>query len=268
MGDRVEYVQVDGLRIAYEGRGTGPPLVLLHGGPTDHREWRHQIDGLSDEFTVVAWDAPGCGQSSDPPESFRAPDYADCLATFIDALDMERPHVAGLSFGSVLALELYRRHPLIPKTLLLASAYAGWAGSLPPDAVEPRVQDWLRKADLPPDQFAAEWLPGLLSDSASSEVVDEVRVILTEFHPLGQRVMPRAFGSADLRKVLGHIDVPTLLLYGAKDVRSPVSVGEDLQSKIAGARLVVLPGVAHLCDIEAAERFNAEARAFLRSVET
>ena len=46
--------------------------MLLHGGPTDHREWRHQLDDLSDEYTVVAWDAPGCGQSPDPPESFRA----------------------------------------------------------------------------------------------------------------------------------------------------------------------------------------------------
>jgi pimeloyl-ACP methyl ester carboxylesterase len=61
----------DGLRIAFERAGGGPPLVLLHGyvgdGPTT---WRRQIDDLSDEFTVVAWDAPGVGRSSDPPESF------------------------------------------------------------------------------------------------------------------------------------------------------------------------------------------------------
>jgi pimeloyl-ACP methyl ester carboxylesterase len=263
----MDHVQIDGLRIAYQREGAGPPLVLLHGGPTDHREWRHQIEGLSDEFTVVAWDAPGCGQSSDPPETFRAPEYADCVAAFVDALDLERPHVAGLSFGSVLALELYRRHPLVPRTLVLASAYAGWAGSLPPDAVEPRVQEWLRKAELPPDQFALEWLPGLLSESASPDLVDEVAVMLSDFHPVGQRVMPRAFGAVDLSDVLPGIEVPTLLLYGDSDVRSPVSVGEDLQKKIPNSRLAVIVGAAHLCDIEAGEQFNARVRAFLRSAD-
>jgi pimeloyl-ACP methyl ester carboxylesterase len=59
---------VNGLRIAYEQVGDGPPVVLLHGGLSDHREWRRQLLGLADEFTVVAWDAPGCRESSDPPE--------------------------------------------------------------------------------------------------------------------------------------------------------------------------------------------------------
>jgi pimeloyl-ACP methyl ester carboxylesterase len=79
----VEQIPVAGLRIAYERAGEGSPLVLLHGGLSDSREWRRQLDALSYEFTVVAWDAPGCGQSSDPPEEFRLPAYADCLAEFM-----------------------------------------------------------------------------------------------------------------------------------------------------------------------------------------
>src|SRR6266545_8232037 len=113
-------------------------------GPTlglgDRREWRRQLEGLADDFTVTAWDAPGCGGSSDPPETFRLPDYADCLAGFIQALDLGRPHVGGLSWGGGLALELYRRHPQVPRSLVLASAYAGWAGSLPPEVVAERVE--------------------------------------------------------------------------------------------------------------------------------
>jgi hypothetical protein len=85
-----------------------PPLVLLHGAVSDSREWRRQLDELSDEFTVMAWDAPGCGRSSDPPETFNLPDYADCLAAFIEEIGLVRPQVLGLSFGSGLALELYR----------------------------------------------------------------------------------------------------------------------------------------------------------------
>ena len=63
----MDTVEVGGLRVAYERAGHGPPLVLLQGyvgdGPTT---WRPQLDGLCDDFTVVAWDAPGAGRSSDP----------------------------------------------------------------------------------------------------------------------------------------------------------------------------------------------------------
>jgi pimeloyl-ACP methyl ester carboxylesterase len=56
----MDSIEVEGLRIAFQRAGQGQPIVLLHGGPTDSREWRRQLDGLSDEFTVVAWDMPGC----------------------------------------------------------------------------------------------------------------------------------------------------------------------------------------------------------------
>jgi pimeloyl-ACP methyl ester carboxylesterase len=134
-------IEIEGLRIAYERAGEGPPLILLHGYVGDGRGTRRrQIDELSDEFTVVAWDAPGAGRSSDPPESFRLPDYADCLVGFVNALGLGQPHVAGLSLGGGLALELHRRHPTIPMSLVLAGAYAGWAGSLAPEAVELRLR--------------------------------------------------------------------------------------------------------------------------------
>ena len=109
-------------------------------GPTT---WRRQLEGLCDDFTVVAWDAPGAGGSADPPASFGLAGYADCLAGFIERPGLEEPHVAGLSFGGILALELYRRHSAIPMTLILASAYAGWAGSLPAEVAEQRWQQAL-----------------------------------------------------------------------------------------------------------------------------
>ena len=158
-------VEVGGLRVAYRRAGQGPPLVLLHGGLGDSREWRRQLEGLADEFTVLAWDAPGCGGSSDPPQEWRLPDYADCLAGFIGALDLDRPHVGGLSWGGGLALELYRRHPDLPRSLVLASAYAGWAGSLPPEVVAERLERALGEAELPPEQWVPGYLPGLFADS-------------------------------------------------------------------------------------------------------
>ena len=150
----MDEVEVAGLRVAYERAGVGPALVLLNGyvgdGPAT---WRRQIDDLSDELTVVAWDAPGSGRSSDPPESWRLADYADCLAGFVRALGLGRPHVAGLSLGGGLALELYRRHPTSPASLVLVGAYAGWAGSLPPEVVDQRLRQALRLAGRPPDEL-------------------------------------------------------------------------------------------------------------------
>src|SRR5918996_1226003 len=152
----MDQVEVAGLRIAFERAGGGPPLVLVHGTVCDGRVWRRQLDDLSDEFTVVAWDAPGCGRSTDPPESFRLPDYADALAGFIAALDLGRPHVLGHSFGGGLALELYRRHPAVPATLILVGAYAGWAGSLPRSEVERRLRFALDVADRLPGGIRAD----------------------------------------------------------------------------------------------------------------
>ena len=260
-------IEVGGLRIAYERAGEGPPLLLLHGFVGDARStWQHQIDALSGEFTVVAWDAPGAGGSSDPPESFRMPDYADCLAGFLDGLGLRRPHVVGLSLGGAIALELYRRHPAIPATLVLAGAYAGWAGSLPPDVVDQRLRQCLQLADLPPDRFVAAMLPSMFSGSAPAERVAGFAASVTAFHPSGFRTMALSSAEADLRDVLPRIDVPTLLLYGDEDVRAPVPVGEALRAAIPGSVLVVMPGVGHASSVEAAERFTAEIRGFLHGV--
>jgi len=262
---RLEHVELRGLRIAYQCRGEGPPLVLLHGGfGLDSRSWRRQIESLSDEFTVVAWDAPGSGRSSEPPETFRLPDYADCLADFIKALDLVSPHIVGLSSGAALALELYRRQPTVPRTLVLAAAYAGWAGSLPEEVVEARLQRALQERHMAPEDWVPAYMPGMLTEAAPQEMVDEVMALMCDVHPAANVTGLRAMAEADLRDVLPRIRVPTLLLYGEADKRSPVSVGEELHARIPGSTLVILPRLGHLCSVEGADQFNRELRVFLR----
>jgi len=257
-------VEVEGLSVAYRRAGEGAPLVLLHGGLSDSRELRRQLEELSNEFDVVAWDAPGCGGSSDPPETIGLDRYADCLAGFIAALGLERPNVVGLSFGAGLALELYRRHPQLVASLVLASAYAGWAGSLPPEVAEERLRDVRRQADLPPDVVVAEWLPTLFTSSVPADVVEEMAAIMRDFHPAGMRAMANAFGRADLREALPQVKVPTLLLYGDADERSPRDAAVELSAAIPNSRLVRLEHAGHQINMEDPERFNAELRQFLR----
>ena len=266
-GHETSSVEVDGLTIAYERAGSGPPLVLLHGGLSDHREMRAQIDGLSDTFDVVSWDAPGAGRSTDMPVSARMPAYADALAGFVGALGLDRPHVLGLSWGSTLAIELFRRHPHVPRSLILTAAYAGWAGSLSPDVVRDRLQTSLHDIDMmEPEAFVRTWLPSLFTDDTPTETREAYVAVMADFHRNGVVPMLHAIAEADLRDVLPTIDVPTLLLYGELDQRSPLEVAEALRAAIPTSELVVLPGVGHMGNLEAPDAFNAAVRAFLERV--
>ena len=256
------YVEIGGLRVAYERAGRGPPLVLLHGILSDSRAWTRQLAGLADRFTVVAWDAPGAGRSADPPESFRASDYADCLSEFIVALELDPAHVLGLSWGGVLAQELYRRHPERVRSLILADTYAGWKGSLPKAVCDERLASCLRESRLPPDEWVPGWLPGLLSENAPAELREEMVEVMSDFHPAGYRAMALAVADSDTRDLLPRIGVPTLLLWGELDGRSPLSVAEQLRDAIPGAQLTVIPDTGHVSNIEQPARFNAAVRDF------
>lgn len=262
----MQQVEVDGTRVCFERNGDGPELLLLHGLPGDSRHWRLQIESLADEFAVVAWDAPGCGQSQDPDEPFGTHDVARCLAVFIDRLGLERPHVAGLSWGVGIALALHEIAPNVPRSLVLASGYAGWAGSLPEDAVAQRLDAYLAASRLSPQEAVRTWGPGFVSDAAPAEIVDEIAAIAADFHPGPLAALARSFAETDLRPMLSSISVPTLVLQAEKDTRSPMFVGEDLHRRIPGSELVVLPGVGHVSNVEDPDAFDAAVRSFLRSV--
>jgi len=246
--------------------GEGPPLVLLHGGWSDGRAWRPQLEGLADHFDVVAWDAPGCGRSPDLPGRAALADYADVLADLIAALGLERPHLCGLSFGGGLALAVYQRHPDLVRSLVLAGTYAGWKGSLPPDEVEARLRRVRAELDRPPAQWVDAYLPGFFAGPVPLEVSELVRTMMLEIRPAGQLSMVTAFAEADLNDVLPTIAVPTLLLHGEFDVRAPRPVAEALHDRIPGSELVVLPRAGHDMALEAPDAFNAAVRRFLATV--
>jgi pimeloyl-ACP methyl ester carboxylesterase len=264
----MDEVEVGGLRIAYEREGSGPPVALLNGFVGDGRStWGEQIEALSGEFTAVAWDAPGSGRSSEPPGWFRAADYADCLVAFLRALGIPRAHLVGLSFGGIVAFSVVERHPTVPRSLGLLGAYAGWLGSLPRHEVETRLARCLELSELPAEQFAREMVPSMFSANVPASVATEFAASVMRLSPAGFRTMARASGEADLRHVLPGVSVPTLLVNGDQDVRAPLYVAEGLRSAIPSARLVVLPGVGHVCSVEAPEAVNRELGGFLRSVE-
>lgn len=265
----VRQALVSDLKIAYREAGEGPCIVLLHGGMEDSRSWRRQLDDLRDEFRVLAWDAPGCGASTDVSANWRLHDFADALAGWLRVLNVERPHIVGLSWGSAVALEFYRRHSAAPASLVLASAYAGWAGSLPQHEVVNRHAEVLAAADLSSEELRMGFST-FFSSAASPELVTEALGIAADntgrAHPGGYRALAHSMAEADLRDVLPTIRVPTLLIYGELDERSPLTVANELRAQIPTAKLAVIAAAGHSVNAEASYEFNTHVRRFVRGL--
>ena len=258
----MEVLRTSGLEIAFRRAGDGPPLVLVHGEASDGRFWRPQFDDLDDEFTVVAWDEPGMGSSSDPPAGFGLPDYARCLAALIQSLELGPAHVGGLSWGGTVALELYRHHADLVATLILIDTYAGWKGSLPAEEVRARV-DGLRATIAAPDFDPS--LPGIFGPDPPPDAVELVEEMGAGVRPASLESQLLVMAEADQRDVLPRVEVPTLLIWGEEDARSPLYVARQFADAIAHAELVVIPGAGHCSTLERPERVNAAIRGFCRT---
>jgi pimeloyl-ACP methyl ester carboxylesterase len=195
-------------------------------------------------------------------------DYADCLADFLASLGTGEMHIVGLSWGGTLAQCFYSRHRRNVRSLVLADTYAGWKGSFTEEMVQERLAGCMRESELPPEEWVPGWIPGLLTDGAPPDLRSEVASIMSDFHPAGYRLMTQVLADTDTRDLLPSIGVPTLLLWGRDDRRSPLSAAEAIRDSIPGARLVVIENAGHLSSAEQPARFNAEVREFCRSVPT
>jgi pimeloyl-ACP methyl ester carboxylesterase len=256
-------LQVKGVEISYRRAGSGPPLVFVHGAAEDSRAWTPQLNALSDEFTVIAWDEPGAGRSSDIPVTFELSDYADCLAGLISQLGLAPVHLAGLSWGSTLLLELYKRHPQLVRTLILAGGYAGWKGSLGEEETQARLAGARNMLAAPDNQFDPT-LPGLFAGEPPARFVPLLEAMAADVRPSSLQIALEIMGKTDLNSVLPTITVPTLLLWGALDVRSPLRVAKEFEQIIPNARLVLIPDCGHVSNLQAPEAFNEAVRTFCR----
>ena len=262
MNSELSLIQVDDLSIAYRRAGTGPALVALHGFLCDSRCWRHQLANLSDKFTVIAWDAPGAGSSSDPPESFALTDWTHCLSKFLERLGVETACILGLSWGGVLAQDFCRLYSERLSGLILADTYAGWKGSFPASIVEQRLSRCDRDSFLAANEFVLKWVPEMFTESASPDLLREMSEIFADFHPLGFRVMARSLADTDTTDFLPTIAARTLLLWGGDDRRSPLPIAEQLRQLIPKAELQVIPNAGHVSNMERPDEFNSRVRGF------
>jgi pimeloyl-ACP methyl ester carboxylesterase len=245
---------VDGTIIHYETAGQGLPLFLLHGIGSNSRSWRRQLAALSSNFTVIAWDAPGYGRSSDPPAHLDKPSmrfYADSLRALMESLGIRQASLLGHSTGGVIAQEFYRAYPDHVRALILADTrHAGSQSGL----------DMRLRAirTMTPAELAVERAPKLLSRNARSDLITEVVSIMSEVRPPGYEFAAVALAESNTRDVIRDIRVPTLLIWGAEDEITPV-----WDEVPAGMQLKIIPDAGHLCYIEQPERFNNIVTEFL-----
>ena len=237
--------------IHYEIAGTGPPIVLLHGIGSNSKSWRRQLAAFSKHFTVVAWDAPGFGKSSEPTaavESIGA--YTRALHDLLNSLKLEAAVILGHSLGGIIAQEFYREAPALVRALILADTTKG--GSNPTNRLR-----MIRT--MTPQELARDRAPKLLSPGAPKAVVDEAVAIMSEVRRPGYEFAAIAMSKADTRGILDNITVPLLMIWGAEDNITP-----QWTDWPKSARVEIIPNAGHLCYIEQAETFNAIVVEFLK----
>ena len=261
------YTKIKDLSIAYRKEGSGSALVLLHGGLNCNcKVWRTQIEGLSNDFTIIAWDAPGTGKSDDTPEFFTLKDWADCLAELLDTIGIKKAYILGLSWGGLLAQMFYEYHSSRVQSLILCGAYTGWKGSLTDSEFKTRTTNALADASLPPKEIARKYLPSMFSDNAPVSLRGELlNIISTDFRPNGFRAMVKAMAT-DSRELLPKIKVPTLLIWGDSDKRSSMDVALAFKNSIPGARLEIISNAGHISNMENPDEFNKAVKDFCLSV--
>jgi pimeloyl-ACP methyl ester carboxylesterase len=256
-------VSVNGGTLAYDITGSGPPVVLISGGGTlDRRGWDGQIAALSSRHTVVRYDIRGIGGSSRPDAPFS---HSDDLYTLLIGLGIAPACVIGLSMGAAIALDVALDHPEAINGLILAAP--GLSSDREAHLEAPlQACELVRKNGLPSVAEMIVSLPAVLA-LASADVREKVKTIYLDnaavfesdyaLARLWQPTTPAA------RERISSIRVPTLILVGDRDspdVRETVSV---LAANIHDARSIVVPGAAHLLNLDAPDAFNQAVGDFL-----
>lgn len=265
----MQYIKVKEFSIAYSLTGNGPVLVLLHGGlNANSRVWQPQITNLSTDFTVVVWDAPGTGKSDDTPKNFTIYDWADYLKGFLDSLGIKQAHILGLSWGGLLAQVFYEQHPAYVISLILCDTYTGWKGSLTDFEFDARMDAALADASLPLRDIAIKYLPSMFSDNPPGGLKEEyLNIVCEDLHPHGFTAMIKTL-AIDTRDLLPKIKIPTLLIWGESDKRSPMNVAHQFHNAIVGSRLEIILHAGHVSNMENPEQFNKVVKDFCLSVTT
>jgi len=260
---------VNGAQLYYEVKGTGHPLLLVHAGVADSRMWEAQFEAFSKEYQVIRFDLRGFGRSNMPSGSFS--NYGDIKA-LLDFLGIKSVYLLGISFGGLIALDFTLAHPEYVKALVLGAPSVG--GASPSERIR---QFWdeedalLEKDDL---DGATElnlklWVDG--PHRESQQVNPEVRELVREMQlNIFRKEIPENVEEIDLDppaiEQMGQVEIPVQVMVGDLDLEEKVELVDTLVREIPDCKKVVIPGVAHMLNMEKPDEFNLSVLDFLRKI--
>jgi pimeloyl-ACP methyl ester carboxylesterase len=254
-------VQANGLRIYYETRGTGTPVILIHGGLETCQMWAQDIPFLSMNYMAITPDSRGHGRSDNPTGQFSYPLMAADMAQFIQVLGLNRPFVAGYSDGGQVALEMAIAYPGLARGYLIGGIYNtltdAWSqmmhGPLGFDA--PGVVDFER---------VIQW------DPAFAQVLQERhdtfhqpgywKTLLTQIST--SWLNPPNHSRADFAKIVD----PTLFWCGDRDVFCPLEQNLEMYRMVKGAELAVFPNADHFTIAQQFDSIDFMMQNFMKRV--
>jgi pimeloyl-ACP methyl ester carboxylesterase len=259
-------VILKGINLNYIVAGEGGAVVLIHGHPFDHTMWQPQIDAFSRSYEVIVPDLRGYGKSSLPETGeTRFEDYAGDVIRLLDYLGVDTFHLAGLSMGGQLAMEVYRQALRRVKSLILADTFASLDT---PEAKKARNDGAERMEREGMGGYANEAIYKMIkADHVATmpDVAAHVMRMMTTTSPKGAATAMRARSERIdyLNQVLPQIKVPVLVVVGRQDEFTPVAKAEEMIVKLSNSKLVVIENAGHMPNLEHPEEFNAIALEFL-----
>lgn len=262
---------LDGLSFAYDDVGAGPDVLLLvHGHPFDRSMWTPQLDALARTgWRVVAPDLRGYGASGMAGDKTTLDVFARDLAALIDHLGLATVVIGGLSMGGQIAMEFCRLFPQRVRGLILAATFPQ------PETAEGRIgrnamADRLLAEGMA--GYAMETLPKMIAATtirSQPAVADHVLGMMRHARPPGAAAALRGRAERpDYRDVLRDFDGPALVVVGDEDAFTSRADADTMAALLKRSRLLWLPGIGHMPNLEASEAFNTALAGFLAAVAT
>lgn len=268
-------VRTNNIETYYECHGEGVPLVCIHGGWTDHRLWNPQLKALDTEYELIAYDVRGHGQTGPSAERRYSMDlFAADLKSLVEALDIEKPIVCGLSLGGMVAQTYAVRYPEDLRALVLADTAVSATFTLRDKVTLLLFPGWSMRGMvrlLGPPRYVdvAYWLTELIRgeewfgrDEAVQSYVRETMSSFeaSEFNKIFQAIY-------DFRRVdLASIQVPTLVLNGEHESSSVFTHAAHTERTIPDVQSVVIPNAGHTSNMENPDAFNHELLKFFSQI--
>ena len=256
-------VDAGGSELYCERAGSGEPLLLIQGMSATHRAWgRDFLAPLEESFECIVFDNRGMGLSGEARMPFSTADMAGDVAALLDALEIERAHVLGISMGGMIAQELALAHPERVRSLSLGATYCGGPEGTLMDEDDLRTLGAAMASGDRERVLRAMWeinlSPGFRTEDSRYTAFHEMATGLQAPRDVIFQQM-RACGAHDTSSRLGRMSVPTQVIHGTADRLLGVNNG-ILIARLLGVEPRLLDGVGHMFWWEQPERSAALVR--------